>query len=182
MENPYAPSTGLIDRAKAIILKPAETWPVIAAEQTSIGDLITRYALPLIVLGPVAGFIGGQLFGLNLGFASYKPGLVSGLLMAVIGIVMGLVSVIVIGLIADFLADKFGGTANRAQAFKLVVYALTPGWIAGLLQLVPLLSMLAILASLYGLYLFYQGSTPVMKVPQDKAVGYTAVTTVAASC
>lgn len=180
MENPYAPSTGLIDRAKAIILKPAETWPTIAAESATPGDLITRYALPLLVLGPIAGFIGGQLFGYGALGVTYRPGLMSGLTTALIGVVMGVISVIVISLVAEFLADKFGGTPDRTSAFKLVVYSLTPGWVAGLLGILPALGMLAILASLYGLYLFYQGSTPLMKVPQDKAVGYTAVTAVCA--
>lgn len=180
MENPYAPSTGLVDRAKSIILRPAETWPTIATEAATPGDLITRYALPLLVLGPIATFIGGQLFGFGGFGVSFRPGLMGGLTMAVFSLIMGLVSVVVIGLVADFLADKFGGTPNRTQAFKLVVYSLTPSWVAGILGLVPALGMLGVLAGLYGLYVFYLGANPVMKVPQDKAVGYTAVTTLAA--
>jgi hypothetical protein len=180
MDNPYAQSSGLIDRVKAIILKPAETWPAIAAEPATPGDLITRYALPLLIIGPIAGFIGGQVFGINAIVATYHPELMSGLTIAVLGVVMALISVIVISLVADFLADKFGGTADRTSAFKLVVYAMTPGWVAGALQIIPALGMLGLLAGLYGLYLFYLGATPVMKVPQDKAAGYTAVTTIAA--
>ncbi len=180
MDNPYTAGGGLVQRAKSIIMKPTETWPVIAAEQTSPGDIVTRYALPLIVLGPLATFIGGQVFGYGAFGVSYRPSLMFGLTTAIFSLVMAVVSVVVIGLIADFLADKFGGTPDRASAFKLVVYSLTPGWVAGILGIIPMLGMLGVLASLYGLYLFYQGCTPLMKVPQDKAVGYTAVTTVAA--
>lgn len=171
---------GLVERAKAITLKPDETWPQIAAEQTSPGDIITRYALPLLAIGPVATFIGGQLFGISVLVATIKPGLMAGLGMAVSSFVMGLVSLVVIGLITDFLAPKFGGEANRTQAFKLVAYSLTPGWVAGALGIVPALGILILLASLYGLYLFYKGATPVMKVPADKAGGFTVVTVLVA--
>jgi Yip1 domain len=180
MDNPYAPGGGLVQRAKSIILKPTETWPVVAGEAATPGDLIIRYALPLIVIGPIAQLIGGQLFGYNMIFATYRPSLMSGLTTALFSLVMGVVAVIVIALVAEFLADKFGGTADRPAAFKLVVYSLTPAWVAGILGLIPMLATLGILAGLYGLYLFYQGCTPLLKVPQDKAVGFTAVTTIAA--
>ncbi|MFM5895326.1 MAG: Yip1 family protein [Novosphingobium sp.] len=180
MDNPYAAGGGLVQRAKSIILKPTETWPVVAGEAATPGDLITRYALPLIVIGPIAQLIGGQLFGYNMIFATYRPSLMSGLTTALFSLVMGVVAVIVIALVAEFLADKFGGTADRPAALKLVVYSLTPAWVAGILGLIPMLATLGILAGLYGLYLFYQGCTPLLKVPQDKAVGFTAVTTIAA--
>jgi hypothetical protein len=40
--------------------------------------------------------------------------------------------------------------------------------------------MLGLLFALYSLYLFYLGAKPFMKVPDDKALGYTAVTIVCA--
>lgn len=171
-------TAGLVERAKAITLNPDQTWPRIAAEPSSPGDIITRYAIPLAAIGPVASFIGGQVFGISAFVATYKPSLVSGLGMAVTSFVMALVSLVVIALIADFLAPKFAGEANRTQAFKLVAYSLTPGWVAGVLGLVPALATLILIASLYGLYLFFKGATPVMKVPADKAMGFTAVTVV----
>lgn len=175
-----AGGASLVTRAKAITLNPNETWPVIAAETTTPGDLITRYAIPLAAIGPVATFVGGQVFGIRLLFATYHPGLVTGVTMAVTGFVMALVSLIVIALIADFLAPNFGGTASRTQAFKLVAYSLTPGWLAGVLGLVPSLAMLGILAGLYGLYLFYLGAVPVMKVPPARAAVFTVVTALCA--
>jgi len=171
---------GLIDRAKAIILKPDDTFPQLAAEQTTPGDIITRYAMPLAAIGPVAGFIGGQLFGISLLLVTFKPSLMTGLTTALTSFVMSLVSLVVVALIADFLAPNFGGEANRTRAFKLVAASMTPGWVAGILGLIPSLLALAIIAGLYGIYLFYKGATPLMKVPEDKSVVYTAVTVVAA--
>jgi hypothetical protein len=162
----------LIDRAKAIIMKPVETWPVIATEPATPGDLLTRYALPLIAIGPVAGFIGGQLPWVG-------TGLVAGMIAAIIQFVLGLIGVIVLALIADFLAPKFGGEANRTNAFKLAVYGMTAAWLVGVFGISPLLGILGLLA-LYSVYLVFTGVTPIMKVPQDKAVGYTAVTFIVA--
>lgn len=171
---------GLVDRAKAIILQPGETFPVLAAEQTTPGDIVARYALPLALVGPIAGFIGGQVFGISLFLVTFKPGLISGLSMALTSFVMSLVSLLLVSLLADFLAPNFGGEANRTQAFKLVAAAMTPGWVAGILGIVPALGALGIIAGLYGIYLLYRGSTPLMKVPEDKATIYTVVVVVAA--
>ncbi len=158
-------TAGLVERAKAITLQPDATWPKIAAEQTSSGDILTRYALPLAAIGPIASFIGGQLFGISMLFATIKPGLMGGLTMAVTSFVMSLVALAILTFIADFLAPNFGGQSNRAQAFKLVAYSMTPGWVAAGLGIIPSLSMIAALIGLYGLFLFYKGTTPLMKVP-----------------
>ncbi|MCC6925380.1 Yip1 family protein [Novosphingobium sp.] len=171
---------GLLDRAKAIILQPSETWPTLAAEQTTPGDIVTRYALPLAAIGPIASFIGGQVFGISLFLVTFKPGLMTGLTMALTSFVMSLISLVIVALVADFLAPNFGGQANRTQAFKLVAASMTPGWIAGILGIIPALAALGIIASIYGIYLFYKGSTPLMKVPEDKSIVYTLVTVVAA--
>ena len=123
-----APS--IIDRAKAIILTPKDEWAKIAAEGTPQGDILKGYVLPLAAIGPVAGFIGGQVFGYGaLGF-SYKPGLVWSLSTAIITFVLSIVAVFVLTFIADQLAPKFGGVSNRAQAFKLVAYSYTASWLA----------------------------------------------------
>jgi hypothetical protein len=172
-------SPGLIDRAKAILLKPAEEWPKIEAEQTSIQDILVRYVLPLAAIGPVAGFIGSQLFGYGALGITYRPSLASALSSAVVTYVLTLVGIFVLALIADFLAPKFDGTADRLRAFKLVAYAYTAAMVAGIFALVPSLSFLGLLG-LYSIYLFYIGAAPLMKVPQDKTVAYTAVTVVSA--
>jgi len=173
-------TAGLIERAKAITLRPDETWPRIAAERSSPGEIITRYALPLIAIGPVASFIGGQIFGISMIFATYRPGLMTGLGMAVSAFIMGLVALIVLALVTDWLAPRFDGQSSRTQAFKLVAYSMTPGWIAGILGFVPSLGILAMLAAFYGIYLFYKGASPVMKVPGGRAAGFTAVTVISA--
>jgi hypothetical protein len=81
----------------------------------------------------------------------------------------------VVALIADALAPSFGSNKNILNAFKAVVYSMTPGWIAGILYIFPPLSVLAILAGLYGIYLFYLGLPTLMETPKEKALGYVVV-------
>lgn len=166
---------GLVERLKALFLKPAQTWPVIAAEPATPGDLFRRYAVPLAAIGPLGTFLHGQLFGyVAFGF-SYTPGLVAGLTGMIVTYVTALVGVGILAVVADWLAPKFAGTANRANAFKLVIFGSTAAWLAGIFQLVPGLGVLG-LAGLYSLYLYYTGAAPLMKVPQDKTLAFTAVT------
>lgn len=169
------PPKPIVERAKAIILTPKDEWPVIAGETASQADILKGYVLPLAAIGPVAGLIGGQVFGYGaLGF-SFRPGIFAGLSTAIVSFILGLVGIFILSLIADFLAPKFGGTSNRLNAFKLVAYGATASWLAAVFQLIPMLGVFGLLG-LYSIYLFYTGAGPLMKVPGDKAPGYIAVT------
>jgi hypothetical protein len=165
----------LIDRAKNIILTPATEWLVIEPEVTTPKELYLGYILILAAIGPVASFLSSTLFHF------FFAGLFFSLLILIVSYLVTLAMVFLLALICDFLAPKFGGISNQMQALKLMAYALTPAWVAGVFHLIPFLgSLLGLLAALYGLYVFYLGATPMMKVPADKAAGYTAVVVVIA--
>jgi hypothetical protein len=172
----------LVNRAKNICLTPNTEWPVIAAEATPPATLITEYVVPLAAIGAVAGFIGGSIVGTSLGmFGSYRMPLVTGLTLAVFTFVMAIVACFLLSLIINALAPTFGGTKDSNQALKVAVYSYTPAWIAGVLQILPLLGgLIGIIAGLYGLYLLYLGLPKLMKCPPDKAVGYTVVVVICA--
>jgi len=125
----------LKERVQNIILKPNQEWDVIAGESTSTPDLIKNYALPLVAIGVIAGFIGTTLIG------SFR--FTTGLAVAIASGVMALVGVYVLGLIINALAPKFGAEKNSAQALKLAVYSTTPAWVAGVLNILPALGVLA---------------------------------------
>lgn len=171
--------SGLVDRAKAMILSPRDEWPRIAAEPDTAQEVFLHYAVPLAAIGPLAGLIGGQLFGISVLGITYHPGLFSAVTGAVVSYMLTLVGVLVLSFIADALAPKFGGVSSRTNAMKLVVYGTTASWLVGIFGLIPSLAFFSLLG-LYSLYLYYTGATPMMKVPLDKAPGYTAVTIVCA--
>jgi hypothetical protein len=93
---------------------------------------------------------------------------------------MAIVSVFLVSLVINALAPTFGGQQDSIQALKVAVYSYTPAWIAGALRILPLLGIFAIFAALYGLYLLFLGLPRLMKCPEDKALGYTAVVVVCA--
>lgn len=176
METGAAPQNPtIVDRAKAIILRPNEQWPKIAAEPASSGDILRNYVLPLAAIGPIATFIGGQIFGYGFLGIKWTPDLIPALLQAIVSYALTIAGVFVLSYIADWLAPKFDGQSDKNGAFKLVAYGATASWLAQIFHLIPALSFFAMLG-LYSLYLFYTGVTPLMKVPRDKALGYTAVT------
>lgn len=170
---------GIFDRAKAIILTPNDEWPKIEAETKTQQEILMGYVLPLAAIGPVASLIGSQVFGYGaLGF-TYRPPLVTSLVTAVVTFAISIAMVFLLTFITDWLAPKFDGQSNKLNAFKLVAYGGTASWAAGVFSIIPMLALFGILG-LYSLYLYYTGAAPLMKVPQEKSVGYVAVVIVCA--
>ena len=166
----------IIERVKNICLTPQTEWPVIAGEPTSSGALLTGYVAPLAAVGAAAGFVGLSLIGQGtFFFGTFRLPIVLGLVQAVISFVGAIVAVFVVSLIINALAPSFGAEKISAMAMKVAAYSYTPALAAGVLRVLPALGTLVILAALYGLYLLYLGLQSLMKSPQDKAVGYTAV-------
>jgi Yip1-like protein len=171
----------MIDRIKAICLKPNVEWPVIEAETTSTRDLMLGYVAPLAAITPIAGFVGGVFIGRTIPFlGTYHVPLTTGLTLAVVTYLLSIAGVYVLSLIISALAPSFAGQKNNAQALKVAVYAYTPAWVAGALTVFTSLSILAIIASFYGLYVLYLGLPVLMKNPKEKSSGYTIVIVICA--
>ena len=166
----------LIERAKGIVLSPKTEWEKIAAEPADVKSLFTGYAMILAAIPAVCGLIGSTLIGMSLPIVgTIRTPIAAALVQMVLTYVLGLVVIYLVALIVDALAPTFDGQKNSVQALKLVVYSSTPVWLAGVFALIPVLSVLGVLAALYGLYLLYIGLAPMMKNPQDKSIGYTAL-------
>lgn len=166
----------LLARVKGIILNPSDEWQLVDRENTLPVALYKSYIAPLAVIGPIASFIGMVLIGVGVPFlGTVRIGVVAGIGMLLTSYILGMAAVYVVALIANALAPSFKGEQNMQQALKLVAYAYTPAWVAGVLGIIPALGILTILAALYSLYLLYLGLPVMMKCPREKAVGYTIV-------
>jgi ABC-type proline/glycine betaine transport system permease subunit len=171
----------LMARAKNILLQPKTEWPVIAGEQATTGSLYTGYIIPLAAIGPIASIIGWSVFGFSVPFVGsirYPIGI--SLRNGVVIYALSLVGVFVLALIIDALAPTFGGQKNQIQALKTSAYSYTAAWVAGIFNLIPSIALLGLLAALYSCYLLFLGLPVLMKAPEDKAVGYTAVVIIVA--
>lgn len=169
-----AVSPQLTTRVTNILTKPAEEWPAIAAEPTDTASLMTGYAAPLAAIPAICSWIGWSVIGL--GF--YRRGLVAGLAAAIVSWVFALVGAFISAIVIEKLAPTFKSSGSTIQALKLVVYASTPMWVAGVLNLVPPLAVLALLAGLYAIYLFYLGLPVLMKTPTDQVIPYMIVSAI----
>ncbi len=101
-----------------------------------------------------------------------------GIAMAIIGFVVALGGVYLTAYVIDMLAPNFGSQKNFGRAMQLVAYSYTPAWVAGILNIIPVLGVLVLVASIYGLYLMYLGFPHTMKTPDDKVVVYMVVSIV----
>lgn len=134
------------------------------------------YGAPLAAVPAIAQFIGFTLVGVTVPFAgTVRIGVARACANAVASWVLALVGAWIAAVVIEKLAPNFQSTGNTAQALKLVVYSMTPIWVAGVLNLVPGLGVLVIVAALYAIYLFYLGLPPVMSTPSDKVIPYMVV-------
>jgi hypothetical protein len=172
----------LIARAKAILLTPKTEWPVIAAEPATVADLYKNYIVVLAAIPAVFSFLQMSVIGTNLWLTGpMRLGIGVGLSSAILTYMLTLVMVYVMALIIDALAPTFSAQKDRVQALKTVGYAYTASWIAGVGYLLPGLGfLLTLIGGIYSIYLLYLALPHTMKCPQDKAVGYTAVSIIVA--
>jgi hypothetical protein len=164
-ENQPIVPKAVVERAKAILLKPVEEWAVIDAEPATIKGIYTGYLVYLAAIGPVARFIGDVVF-------LHRP-IIAEAISAVISYVVWLAVIYLMALLIDALAPSFGAQKNPVQAFKVAAYSATASAVAGVFAIVPFLSGLAIIG-LYGLYLLWVGLPKLMKAPEEKALAYYA--------
>jgi hypothetical protein len=172
---------GLFSRVKNIILSPSTEWPVIAAEASSASAIYLRYVAPLVAIGVIATFLGQTLVGTSAGpLGMVRIGVFAGLAHAVLFFGLSFLQVFLISWLVDALAPTFGGQRDSLAALKVTAYSFTPGWVAAVLNIIPVLGLLGVLAALYGLYLLYLGLPVLMRNPKDKSVGYTVVLVICA--
>lgn len=162
-----------------VLTKPKQEWPVIASESTDVAALFKEYIMPLAAIPAICGFLGMTMIGVTIPLVGQiRTPMVSGLAGMVVGYVLSLVGAFLAAFIVDKLAPSFQSSGGLVQALKMVAYASTASWVAGVLQLIPMLGALALLAALYGVYLFYLGLPSVMNTPRDKVIPYMVVSAI----
>jgi Yip1 domain len=161
----------LVERAKSILQKPKETWPVIEAEKDTTATLYLDYAVMLAAIPPVATFVGACMTG----YVGYRVPIVTGAIWAVVGYVLSLATIYLSAFIIDALAGVFGGQRNFNKAMKVAVYAPTAFWLAAIFNVQPPMAFLSLMG-LYSFYLLYTGLAALMKAPADKVLTYTIAT------
>jgi hypothetical protein len=155
-------------RVTGIVTNPAAEWTIIAAEPATVESLYRNY---ILILGLVPAL------GMFLAVGLFSP--IFALRAAVGTYVSSIVMPLIAALVVERVAPRFKSSGDTAQALKLVAYASTPVWLAGILYATIVLSPLVIIAALYGVYLFYVGVSPVLKTPFEQRVPFMVVAAIA---
>ena len=168
--------TDLKTRVVNILTYPSREWPRIAAETTDATTLTTGYIAPLAAITPAATFIGGSIIGIRTFMGTtVRVEIVRGFATAVVQYVLAIVGAHVAAMVVDRLAPQFKSQPSAVQSLKLVAYASTAAWVAGILNILPQFGPVAFLAGLYSIYLLYLGMTPMMKTPDEQVLPYMVV-------
>ncbi len=158
----------IINRSKAIILKPEIEWQTIAEETSNIKDVFINFVLPYLILGFISSTIGFFL-------ARYLT-LSASVAFALISLIVFVVVLFVSSIIIEALGKSFNTEISRNKAFKLVAYSFTPSYIINIIVgLLPILSILTILG-LYSIYIMWVGFGSLLNTPQEKRVGFFIIT------
>jgi hypothetical protein len=167
-------------RVVNLLTNPTHEWRIIAAEPTDVPTLFREYIAVLAAIPPVCTFIGYSIVGVTAPYmgGTIRTTLLRGIVGAIVSYALALVATYVDAIIIEKLAPSFGSTASTVQALKLVAYASTPFWVAGVLNVLPPLSTLIIIAAAYSIYLLYLGVSPVMHTPENQVIPYMVVAAV----
>ena len=131
-----------------ILSKPTQEWPVIASETTDVASLYKEYIMLLAAIPAICGFLGMTLIGVSVPFmGQIRTPMVSGLAGLVVGYALSLAGIFLAAFIVDKLAPSFQSSGGIVQALKMVAFASTPSWVAGVLQLIPLLGSTGVAGS-----------------------------------
>jgi hypothetical protein len=170
-----AAAPGLITRVTNILTNPKQEWGVIAGETTSIAALYSGYIVILAAIPAVASFV--QMAFISIGL--FHIAMTYALIATIVSYALGLGAVYLAAFIIEKLAPNFQSQGDTLQALKLVAYANTAFWVAGVCNILPFLGILGMIAGgVYSIYLFYLGLPVIMKTPQDKVIPYMIVAAV----
>lgn len=181
IEEPLARARLGVRRVLDLLLHCDSAWDEIDEEPATIRGLFGGYVLPLALIGPVCGFIGLSVLGLNLFGVTFRPNPAWLAVQALTVQGLALLSVYLVARLIAYLAPRYGGVGDRTQAYKLAAYGSTPTFVAGVFDLVPQMGLVALLAGLYSLYLVARGLPRLMRIPEPADTRLIALTLLAAT-
>jgi len=160
----------VFNRLKNLILNPKSEWTTIELEAQTKEELIKQYALPLMLMVALCSIIGDSIFQSRLTFSIaaviFKAFFVFGIMYA---------GMYISAIIITELTTSFSSKKDLDSCYRLVIYSLSAYFAASAItNLLPFLRELNILG-LYSIYLFWLGTTPVLKTPEDDKVGFVVV-------
>lgn len=167
-----------IHRAMRLVARPEHEWRAIALAKESAMRVLVCYLVPMALIAPIAHaaamFMGTE--GMLIKPATSQ----AALLWAISAFVSQMLGVLTMAAVVCLMAPLYRTPLDLGAAVRLVLYAGTPVWLAGLLlaaplQRFPLLVIIILIALFHAAYLFYLGLHYMLKVRQSDAAEYAGI-------
>jgi hypothetical protein len=168
----------IIERIRNLMFTPRTEWPAIANDGAPAASIYTGHVLVLAAVAALASWLSIAAFGSMM--RGFGLGSSFGLVTAIWSFASSFLGVFIVSWLAKTIAPNFGGVADSHQALKTVAYSWTAVWLGQIGGIVPILGFLIMIAAVvYTIWQFYLGCQHTLKVPADKAAGFTAVVIIA---
>lgn len=158
----------IIQRAKNILINPAEEWKVIKEESTDRSGVIRSYALPFISLLAITTFLGMFIF---------RNYMTAGIMVtsAIVTFIGAFLSIYISAYFINELASSFESKKDLNSSFKLVVYSYTALLISHAIANLLLPLFFIAIFGVYSAYIMWMGLGPMMETPEEKKVVYGTI-------
>ncbi len=156
------------------LFSPTQAFSELANSEVTAREVIFKYVIWLLLLPPLFLYIGGSLFGWDIG--AQEPLMLSNtaLLIASIGYFSALLfGFVTTGLISRWMSGTYSATSNLGIHFALVAIVGAPLAIASAIHLLPSVMFNIIFflpAIIWSLYLLYTGLPIALKTTPEKGM------------
>ncbi len=166
------PVSRFVDRILGTIIEPKQSWISVKAEPGTIWQLCKQYVFVLVAASLIPAVV--DAFHSSRYSSGYWT--LSSMLLLVLGRYLLTLGGLYLGarLISE-LAPKFGAPKVRENAFKLVVFALTPVFLSSIIGSMIYFHLPYWLGWGYAAFLLYWGVKVLMDAEQKKVFAYAAV-------
>ena len=151
---------------------PAAEWARIRDARYSTGGCLLGHTMLLALVPAVAGYIGTTEIGWEVGAAGVVK-LTTGSAARIAFFYYGamVLTTLTVGVMIHWMSRTYGAEQPLSQCVVLASYTATPLFLAGILQLYPVLWLNLVLGlpvAGYTIYLFYTGVPIVMRIPAER--------------
>lgn len=153
-----AKASSIWARAFEIMTKPEAVWPKIRAEATPIKEIYMEYLVYLAALPAIGMLIGMSIVGVPVPvLGRYRSPFFGELITQVVTYALQLALIYAAAVLIQKVSVKFQGRGELLPTFQLLAYSMTPGFLVGILFIIPGLGIIMALGGFYGIYIFYKG-------------------------
>lgn len=144
------------------LLDSHATWETYKGETHSWQATASQFSAPLVVFWGLGALVLGWIFGSGYGFYSFLLPIINGAIWFGIG-----------GLIASFLAPKFGGTGSFDQSLAALTFASIPVALGSVVGNLPFIGWLIAFAGfVWTIMLLWQSLPVFLDIPLDRRTGH----------